>query len=519
MAGLIPGRTAEYRKRLTNPGRRSTIPDEYLKALNPNLYAKRQANTAAAQRTTRNNALYDPTRMLSGSEIYSLAKQQASGAYDPLISDAVTQRRLAIVNDAALGERIAGYNQMASKALADAHEAAQSGAKDLADRLAATRTGTLGAIDSDAAKSQQFAQDDAALRGGDVTAGMSQRLTQDFQAQRAGVAANLAAQENTGNVAGEGWKGLVTMMQGAQAMRGADQLAQVATAGANREFGLQQDIDKLKAAKLTDPQNGLEANINRLRQSEFEKGAAIKTLGIKQQSADAAANKPAPETTYDKETSKWAAKLGLTPNEFMKLGPNGRAKQIDAYNRRQHPRKAGSSEKPYSSGAFAGLTPTEVTNMNTKQRQQKIDQYNSVIHPGKAGEKADPTMVGGVKQQSTLQQSKASATVSHTVKGVLPSIKSGRGIENPNYDPKDKNSKKYIVPPKKGGYSRHEAAAILQRDPNSPSPALISAALDMAYNIPPHISKGTAAKLHQEGYSVRSLGLPVNRTISENRPN
>lgn len=515
MAGLIPGRTAEYRKRLSDPNQRKTIPDAYLKALNPSLYGKRQQN----QRTALNNAQYDPTRLLSGSQIYSLAKQQASGAYDPLINDAVQQRKLAITNDAALAERVSGYNQMAAGALANAHEAAQTGAQQLAAQLAGTRTGTLGAIDKDQANSQQFASDDASLRGSDVTQGMSARLTQDFQQQRAGIAANLAAQENSGNVAGQGWAGLLGMMQGAQAMRGADTSAQIATGNATREAGLQQDINKLKTAKLTDPQTGLEANINRLRQSEFEKTVTAKTLGIKQQQADTAASKPGPETTYDKETSKWAAKLGLTPNEFMKLGPTGRAAKINAYNLKQHPKKAGSTEKPYTSGAFAGLYPSDIAAMNMKQRQQKIDQYNAVVHPGKTGNKSDPIVVGGVKQQTALEQSKASTTVQHTVKGVLPGIKSGQGIENPSYDKNKSGSKQWIIPPKKGGYSRAEAAKLLQSDPNSPSPALISAALDMTYNIPPHISAGTAAKLHAEGLSVAQLGLPVNKTISQKRPN
>lgn len=523
MAGLIPGRTAEYRKRLTDPNKRKTIPDEYLKALNPALYSKRRDN----QRIVRNNALYDPTRLLTGSEIYSTAKAQASGAYDPLINDATTQRRLAIANDTALAQRVAGYNQMAGDAVSASLKAAQSGQAQLATTLANTHSAATASMDQGQRDSQQFATDDAALRGSDVTAGLSQRLASDFQQQRAGIQANMAAQENAGNAAGAGWTGLIGMMQGAQAMRGADTNTQIATGNANREAGLQQDINKLKTAKLTDPQTGLEANLTRLRQSEFEKGAAMQTLNIKGQTADTAAAKAAAditgkETTYDKETAKWAAKIGLTPSQFMKLGPTGRQQRIDAYNRKQRtPKGAAKDGKLYTSGAFAGYTDKEVAAMSQGKRQDVVTGYNKLVHPGKAPKDATAA-VGGIKQQTPLEQSHASSQVQHTVKGILPDLKSGKGIENPGYDPKKPKgagNKEFLVDPKKGGYSRSQAAAIIMRDPKSPSPALVSAALDMAYLIPPHISAGTAAKLHREGLSVAALGLPVNKTISQSRPN
>jgi hypothetical protein len=247
---IIPGRLSEYRKRLSDPGRRSTIPNAYLQKLNPQLYAKRQANVADAKRTARNDVLYDPVRQLTGSQIYSLSKAQASSQYDPAINNAIQDRRLAIANDAALAERVAGYNQMASSALATAHEQAQSGASDLAAKLAGTNSSLMTQLGNDQGRDQQFAQDDAALRGAQNSPGMSERLAADFKQQRQGIAANAAAQETAGNVQAQGWAGLLGMMQGAQAMQGADNLTQIRNASAVREDKLGRDITGLRARKV-----------------------------------------------------------------------------------------------------------------------------------------------------------------------------------------------------------------------------------------------------------------------------
>lgn len=486
MTSLIPGRTAEYRKRLSDPNKRKTIPNDYLKALNPAMYATRQTNATNAKRTTQNNALYDPTRMLSGSEIYSLAKAQAGGAYDPLISDATTQRKLAIVNDAALAERTAGYNQMASSALAATHEAAQTGQQQLATQLAGTRTGTLGGMDQDQAKEQQASTADATLRGSDVNNGLSQRLASDFQQQRAGVAANLSAQENQGNTNASGWTSLIGMMQGAQTMRGADQASSIAVANTNREAGLQSDIDKLKTAKLTDPTNGLEANVNRLRQSEFEKGAAIQTLDLKGQAQQLDAQKAQADQAYKTATLKANNAYKSATIKLRELTLQ-QAHGDRSASLRERIREANANQR----NAASRLTLAQ--NKEARLAEQQ-------------GKDAKTGTVNGVKLQTPLAQSKVATTISHAVNGILPSLKSGKGIENPNFDDsKDESSqnKKWLFAPKKGGYSRAEAANILSSDSNAPSPAAISAALDVAYL--GYISPGTAAKLHREGIAVKNL--------------
>jgi hypothetical protein len=484
---IIPGRLSEYRKRLSDPGRRSTIPNAYLQKLNPQLYAKRQANVADAKRTARNDVLYDPVRQLTGSQIYSLSKAQASSQYDPAINNAIQDRRLAIANDAALAERVAGYNQMASSALATAHEQAQSGASDLAAKLAGTNSSLMTQLGNDQGRDQQFAQDDAALRGAQNSPGMSERLAADFQQQRQGIAANAAAQETAGNVQAQGWAGLLGMMQGAQAMQGADNLAQIRNASAVREDKLGRDITGLQGEKGA----AIVENTNKLRSSEFDKAAAIQTLNIKTTEANTKASAPGPESTYDKETARWAAKLGLTPHQFMVLGPNGRAKRIDAYNLKQHPKKAGSSKNDqlYTSGPFAGLTASQITGMPDSKRQEKIDQYNSIVHPGKSGTKTKTATADEVKGQW------------------LPPVAQAHAISDFHRLQGDPALRKM----KQDGKTRQEAADAIQTSDKwgKLDPSLISAALDMVYN--GHISPGTAAKLHRSKVKVSGLGVPVRK--------
>lgn len=466
MSPLIPGRLSEYRGRLSNPGRRSTIPNEYLKQLSPKLYQTRLTNRVNTQRTATNNKLYDPARLLSGSEIYSLAKAQASSAYDPAINSAITDRKTAIANDAVLAERIAGYNQMASSALATAHEQAQGGAKDLAEKLAVTRTGTLGAISQDQSNAQAFAASDAQLRGTDVTEGLSARLANDFQQQRAGIASNLVAQENAGNTSAQGWAGLIGMMQGAQQMQGVDTLAQTRNASAQREYSLAQGITDLqgkKGAAQTD-------QINALRQSEFEKGAAIQTLGIKQQGADTAAAKASFDAKYK------AAKF----------------KADQEYRSAEHDLHVLTQQQAHGDRT-AGLNQ-RIKEARTRQREaaRRLD-----IAQGN---------LDNARQRTGIAAGKLPSAAS--TKGQwLPPVAQAHAISDFHRLQGDPALRKM----RKDGKSRQEAAdAISSSDKwGKLDPALISAALDMAYV--GHISPATAAKLHRAKVRVSGLGVPVRK--------
>lgn len=461
---LVPGKLSTYRGRLSNPGQRSTIPDAYLKALSPKLYQTRLTNKTNATRTATNDKLYDPTRALSGSEIYSLAKAQVSAAYDPAINSAITDRKTAIANDAALAERVAGYQQMASGALASAHEAAQGGAKDLAAQLAATHGGLLASLDKDQANSQAGVASDTALRGADVTQGLSARLASDFQQQRAGVAANAAAQENAGNAGAQGWAGLIGMMQGAQAIRGADSAAQIGAANAGREYSLTQGIQDLRAKKG----EAQTTQINSLRQSEFEKGAAIETLGIKQQTADTATSKAAFDAKYKTAVLKANNSFKEASQELNEL------KQRQAHG----DRSAALNEK------------IKEANAREKSTARQLD-----IAQGNLDNARERTGIDAAKLPSA-----------EDTKGQwLPPVAQAHAISDFHRLQSDPTLRKM----RKDGKTRQEAAdAITTSDKwGKLDPALITAALDMVYV--GHLSPGTAAKLHRAKVKVSGLGVPV----------
>lgn len=464
MTSIIPGKTATYRGRLSNPGRRSTIPDAYLKILSPHLYAARQKNTADAKRTATNNKLYDPTQQLSGSEIYSLAKSEANSAYDPAINSALQDRKAAIANDAALGERLAGYGAMQSKYLADAHEAAQTGATQLAGQLAATRTSTLDSLDADQAKDQQFVKDDAATRGADVTQGMSARLAADFSQQRQGVATNLAAQENAGNSAANGWSGLISMMQGAQAMRNQDTQVQTANAGASRELSLTQGIQDLQAKKADARVQGVQT----LRQSEFEKGAAIQTLGIKQQDANTAQNKAAFDAKFK------VAKL----------------KADQDYRRSEHELHVLTQQQAHGDRS-AGLRQ-RINDAAAKNRQaaRRLDIAQGNLDNARA--------------RTGIEKTKL-ATADTTKGQWLPPVAQAHAISDFHRLAADPALRKLRT----DGKSRKEAADSISTSDKwgKLDPALISAALDIRYT--GHISPATAVKLHRAKIKVAGLGVPV----------
>jgi len=367
---LAPDRLAIYKGRLSNPGRRSTIPDPYLRALSPGLFAKRQQNrkVTAANR----NPAYNPTALLSGNALKNLIHTLAGLELNPQIAAGKQELGLAKANDQALLGRIGGYNQNLANTLAGVTSTARSGEAQLASELGANRQSTLGILQQNRTADQQLEGADTALRGAGLSGGMDQRLAGDYVRQQAGVATGLGAQTNQSLVQAGGWSGLATIMQGAAAMRGADVLSQAATGGANREAGISQKISGLQAQR-----GPLEAKyLQQTRQSEFEKAATAQTLGIKTQQANTAATKAAriPESTYQKEVAKWATKLGLTPAAFRAL-PTGRKQAlITAYNKGSG--KSGKSldqiaaENSAREAGSHGYTYQEWQQLTPQQRQK-----------------------------------------------------------------------------------------------------------------------------------------------------
>jgi hypothetical protein len=462
MSPLVPSQLAAYKGRLGNPGQRATIPDAYLQKLAPALYQRRLSNVQNKQRTTQENKAYDPMALLNGSQIAGLARLLSGGEFDPQITAAQDERKLTIANYAALGERLAGYHKMQAGALATAHEQAQTGADALATKLADTTKNTLGSLDAGAEKSQQFARDDAALRGGDVSGGMAERLTADFQKQRAGVASNLSAQEDAGNVAGQGWAGLVGMMQGAEAIRGEDAQSQVGIMGANATSKIDTTITGLRAQK------GVQTvkNITDLRKSEFEKQVTAQTLTLKGQAADAAAKK----TTWDQ---KYKDKVFDATQKYRQAAIDLRTlTQQQAHGDR-----------------------TDALNQRIKDAQTKNDQAKQRLDIAQGNL--------DVARQRLTQSNKPGE-----VKGQwLPPVSMAHAISDFHRLQGDPILRKM----KQDGKTRQEAAdAILgSKKWGHIDASLISAALDMVYGTG-RISVGTAQRLRDAKIQAEKLGVPIN---------
>lgn len=471
-----------YKNRLSDPGKRSTIPDNVLKQLSPHLYSVRLHNRKVA---SDNNTLYNPTAVLSGKALHDLVSKLAGLELDPQISATKQELGLAKANDTALTDRIQGYNKGTQDYMAGVVDKNATAQGSLTTALANNTNSTLSALKADNAGDQQLEGADAQLRGTGLGGGMDSRLAGDYARQVAGTQANLGAQTNQSLVQAGGWTGLATIMAGASAMRGNDALNQAAVGGANREAGLTNKISALKASRgATEAKYLIQA-----RKDEFEKAAAEQTLGIKGVSAQASllnaktnANKPPPETTYQKEVSKWSAKLGLTPHAFMKLNPTQRAARIKAYNNAGKGQGGKTIDEINREGlareaANHGYTLEEWNNLTPSQRQK--------IAAGKtAGKAKQPNGMLAPTGQST---------------GVAAAE---RIAGNP-----------HALADKAKGVTYNQARVKMIADPafKKVAPAIINAALDKIYV--GYITEGTRRRLRAEGYNpkriAKALGIRI----------
>lgn len=449
-----------YRSRLTDPGKRSTIPDAALKQLSPGLFQKRLTNRRVKQ---ENATTYNPMALLSGDSLRKTAMLLASQQYDPQIQSAESERRLAIKNDAVLAERISGYYKDANAALATAHENAQGAQDKLAQSLAASHSQLNQSMQADQANAQQFAQQDQALRGTGMDAGLSQRLTADFQRQQVGVQANAQAQENAGNVAGAGWAGLASMMQGAGAIRSADAQSQVANMSANREAKLGQEVTALKGEKGA----ALVKTTQDLRSSEFEKSITASTLNIKQQSADTAAAKASFDAKY--KTNK------------LKADQRYRADELEL--RRLTQQQAhGDRSAALNARIRDARARLKISAGNLDVAQKRLD-------------------LARQKQAGTDAAGNPLPTAKETKGQWLPPVAAAHAISDFHRTLDSPTLKKW----KNSGMTRPEIADKIA-ETSDLDPALVSAVLDMTFDH--HISNGTAAKLHRAKIKVSGLGVP-----------
>lgn len=460
---LIPGRTSAYRKRLNDPGRRSTIPDAYLKALSPALFARRQANQKAAYNDA---TLYNPTALLSGKSLRTAASTLAGLEIDPQIAAAQQDSKLTGANYAALQQRIGGYNKLMTDELGKAASTAISSRDSLAQQLAQTRTDTGTDIGATFDKSKDFLAEDTRLRGSGLNDATAQRLTTEFQQQRFSADQQQQANQAAGNIAGQGWAGLATLMQGVGAMRGADTLGQAATAGVNAQSKIQQQISGLQGQR-----GALTAkNTQDLRQSQFENQVTATTLGIKQQDANTAEAK-ATQDAKDKQADRSIKRQQVKDQE-----------------------------------AWHGAQ----------------DQLRRDLASQAHGDKSD-SLKERIRHDRSMEQA-ARARINATAKGKekskytwLPDTAHAKQV---GYFDQVKN---FVAHNKGQGRAKNAQVLLnaksikeLKAQYGDVSPAIISAALDAEYL--GRLSSGTVKKLHDAGIRVDKLGIKTTKQLTHRPP-
>jgi len=111
-----------------------------------------------------------------------------------------------------------------------------------------------------------------------------------------------------------------------------------------------------------------------------------------------------------------------------------------------------------------------------------------------------------VKWQPDAAQAKARAGVGRTIE-LAKTLRAGKGVRNPKFvdDEVTPDQPEWIIKP--GKHSRQKAARALLNDPKALDPALVSAALDIAYM--GYLHPNTVKKLHAGGYKVNPMGYPI----------
>lgn len=322
--------------------------------------------------------------------------------------------------------------------------------------------------------------------------GLQAQSTQSFtdlQSQASSLGESVLNQTPEGMKAQDSRNNIVKAIQGAllqsQGANTAYNSQMGAIAGARKDQRLG-DLATAKKKLAKDKGDFNTTFTAKARQSEFENSLAAKQFGIKVEDAKtkriAANKKPKPETTYDKEFSKQAAKYGRTPKQWEAEGSVGRAKIIHRDQIRTGPHAKSlhriEQEENIKQAAKHGY-PIDKWNALTPERRNSI-----IAGPGKKDKKDKKKELKFAPQ---TQQAQAQQNV----------------VRAQNYIRTLKKKNKNI--------SRHQAAKENLKFNNAPPSVLISAALDAEYQ--GHLSRETARRLHASQYKVteiaRSLGVPT----------
>jgi hypothetical protein len=241
------------------------------------------ANARVAPGVHANNPILNPGQPLSGAALYHAAQALANAQVNPEIQ-AIQQQQAQNnqQNTGALNLTGGYFNQLMGQAQTAAGNVQQQGSalNDQLRQIAADENTQLQGLGQNAT--------DMVNRytpGGVGQAGI-QGLASEIARQQGLAAQQEGAQRAFGATQGANYTGFANSQVGTGALKGQEDLNQIAQAGQLKNAPLADKIAQLQASKGA----LVASNLGKLRQQEITNAITEKGLGIKQQSANTAAN-------------------------------------------------------------------------------------------------------------------------------------------------------------------------------------------------------------------------------------
>jgi hypothetical protein len=463
------------RRALADPGLRAKLADDLL----PTKYRKERTLQ------TRLNAPIAPGSTVTGRELAHQARAATQVQYGPVEADLARQRAEAQQQQRDVGGWYDQYQAQVAQ-----------GAQNVAGIQARTAQ-QLGAL----AQAPPMATPPApGAQGAPPTQGL-EGLAAQAAASRQNLVGSFQAQQDLAAAAQQGY-----MDQLAQAVAPAQKLGALA-----QEQGKIRQVGE-KQSELAQQKGAFE---QKTRQDILERqqnyGIAALGLGIKQQQAAAEANKPGPETTYQKQFSTQAAQHGMTPHQWALLGPKGRQKAIEASNRKASGGKGAGDHYGYSDAQWDKMSPDQ--KRKAYQDWQAAGRAPTTTKPADVAKEQDATFRKnyGVDPLGTKEHNDAKNSISQATTWIKRIQDANRKEHDASIRAHQKDPKHKIKPIlnlgqigqllSTGAPSAGPGSAAIPQIPA----VLVRAAMDLKQG---GLTGGTAARLHKAGYKVSLLGIP-----------
>jgi hypothetical protein len=458
LARMAPGaaRNKRVAQLAANPGTRSKIPDSLLPA-------QFRAGRANAQRMkTENATLYNPSQILSGSDLRNSVKAAVDlqinpqlGAFDRSIGSLTGQRD---TQAARLGQ----YFDMYNKQTASGAAALTGGAQQLAAQMAQLGQGSQSQLEAIQQGINSRTTADAALRGPGLQDNGPASSALDFaKAQQAGANAGYQTQAAA---TGSGFAGIAGTIAAVAPMRAADATANLANTF-NKQIadmqGRRAEVDAQRGPLTTQ-------TLDKMRQDQFTNLATMKGLGLKEADLQETVRSHKAQETIAADT------LGVKAADSVRDARTAREKLL--YTQRKD---AALLDIKRGVDPITGKKLSKSTSPSAALAQWRLDFAKKHGYLPKTGPPTKGKDGPSLTLNERVGQAQKFAPVLNTVQQKI----------------------KTDFPHDRQGAAR----ALLSNNPNV-DPLYASVALDVAYD--GHVSRANAKKLHDRGVKVKDLNVP-----------